>query len=81
MTLQGTIRGGMVVLDQAVQVPDGTKVSVFVSAPEKSAAQDASSDYERSMIALAEILAIPNENPGDTFSGADHDRVLYGGGE
>ena len=30
MTLQGTIRGGMVVLDEPVQVPEGTKVSVFV---------------------------------------------------
>jgi hypothetical protein len=23
------------------------------------------------------IAALPNENPGDTFSGRDHDKVLY----
>ena len=25
------------------------------------------------------IAALPDENPGDGFSGADHDRVLYAG--
>ena len=27
---------------------------------------------------MDEIAALPDENPGDTFSGADHDKVLYG---
>jgi hypothetical protein len=31
--------------------------------------------------ALANIDAVEDENPGDTFCGADHDRVLYGAPE
>jgi predicted DNA-binding antitoxin AbrB/MazE fold protein len=27
---------------------------------------------------LAELAALPEEGPGDSFSGADHDAVLYG---
>ena len=27
---------------------------------------------------FAEADSLPNENPSDTFSGADHDLVLYG---
>ncbi len=33
---------------------------------------------ERLQAALARIDALPNENPGDKFSGSDHDRQLYG---
>jgi predicted DNA-binding antitoxin AbrB/MazE fold protein len=29
--------------------------------------------------ALAEIAALPVEGPHDRFSGADHERILYGG--
>jgi hypothetical protein len=81
MTLQGTIRGGMVVLDEAIQVPDGTKVSVYVPSPVHQKALSVEEEAARSRAALAELLALPNENPGDTFSGADHDKVLYGDGE
>jgi hypothetical protein len=79
MTLQGTIRGGMVVLDEAVQVPEGTKVSVFV--PERGRDPDwrPADDPELRKKALAELLAIPDENPGDTFSAVDKDQILYGG--
>ena len=38
-------------------------------------------ELQRYREALAEIESLPNENPGDTFSGADHDRVLYGDGQ
>jgi hypothetical protein len=78
MTLQGTIRGGMVVLDEPVQVPDGTKVSVFVPTADKKSDWRPADDPELRRKALAEILAIPDENPGDTFSAVDKDRVLYG---
>jgi hypothetical protein len=38
------------------------------------------SDKERRRIReiVDRIIALPDENPGDTFSGANHDRVLYG---
>lgn len=78
MTLHGTIRGGMVVLDQPVQVPDGTKVSVFVSSTAAHRTESMEQRVARSKAALAEILAIPDENPNDDFRAEDHDKVLYG---
>jgi hypothetical protein len=77
MTIQGTIRGGLVVLDEAVHIPDGTKVAVFVPAQD-ACALSTEAKVARQKAALAELLAIPNENPGDTFSGQDHDQILYG---
>jgi hypothetical protein len=77
MTIQGTIRGGTIVLDEPVQIPDGTKVSVFVPVLDQRNLS-VEEEVARSKKALAELLALPNENPGDTFSGADHDQVLYG---
>ena len=35
-------------------------------------------EYRLVRAALDEIAALPNENPGDTFSGRDHDKALYG---
>jgi hypothetical protein len=78
MTLQGTIRGGMVVLDEAVQVPDGTKVSVFVPSTAAHGARSVEERVAHSKAALAELLAIPDENPNDDFRAEDHDKVLYG---
>jgi len=78
MTLQGTIRGGMVVLDPPVAVPEGTKVSVFVPPNAERDARSVEEKVARSKAALAELLAMPNENPGDTFRAVDHDRILYG---
>jgi len=77
MTLQGIIRGGIVVLDEPVQVPDGTKVSVYVPTQHR---RDLSVEevVARQKKALAELLALPNENPGDTFSAVDKDQILYG---
>jgi hypothetical protein len=80
MTIQGTIRGGLVVLDEAVHVPDGTKVAVFVPATDVRV-PSLEEEVQRSKAALAEILAIPDENPGDDFRAEDHDQVLYGGQE
>ena len=78
MTLQGTIRGGMVVLDQPVEVPEGTKVSVFVPAIAPREARSVEEKVARSKAALAKLLAIPDENPNDDFRAEDHDKVLYG---
>lgn len=71
----------MVVFEQPVEVPEGTKVSVFVPDRGKDPDWRPADDPELRNKALAELLAMPNENPGDTFSGADHDQILYGAGE
>ena len=76
MTLRGKVQNGVVVLEGGPLLPDGTPVEVIVPA---AASRDVPlAEQERRRAALAELLAIPDENPGDNFSGADHDQVLYG---
>jgi hypothetical protein len=77
MTIQGTIQGGLVVVSEAIQVPDGTPVTILVSGLGADADTVDTGDQLRRKAALAELLAMPSENPGDTFSGADHDQILY----
>jgi hypothetical protein len=83
MTFQGKIHNGMVVFDGNPQLAEGTPVTVVVDKP-KSVAQKTekdqmSEDHRRRLLAaLNSAAAMPNENPGDTFSGRDHDQALYG---
>ncbi len=81
MTLQGTIQNGIVVLDSPPDLPNGTPVTVVVERPPVAALpqQDRLSEEEHRRIIeiMDRIAAMPNENPGDTFSGRDHDKVLY----
>jgi hypothetical protein len=82
MTLHGRISNGVVVLDEAISLPEGTPVEVFVAATHASApsAPEKMSEEERQRVLaiLDRIASLPDENPDDTFSGADHDKVLYG---
>ena len=80
MTLHGKIHNGMVVLDGGPQLPEGTPVTVLVEQPQATPAprERMSEEQHRKLLAaLDEISSLPNENPGDTFSGRDHDKVLY----
>jgi hypothetical protein len=83
MTLHGKVFNGVVVFDDPANLPEGTPVTVLVE-PTNTTAAPAPSDrlseaeYQRRRAILDEIVALPNENPGDTFSGRDHDKVLYG---
>ena len=69
----------MIVPANGLSLPDGTEVTIIVHEPAQ-ARSDKMTDEQlhRYHEALARIDAVPDENPGDTFSGADHDRVLYG---
>jgi hypothetical protein len=83
MTLHGKIQNGMVVLDDATNLPDGTPVTVLVEAqapvaPPALSDRMSEEEHRRVRAILDEITALPNENTGDAFSGADHDKVLYG---
>ena len=81
MTLHGTVQNGVVVLDGNPAIPDGTEVSVLVAPAAVKAAHGEKMTEEERLRVLAildRIAALPDENPGDTFSGADHDKVLYG---
>jgi len=83
MTLHGKIQNGVVVLDDGTALPEGTPVTVFVAprAAEPFPAPDErmTEEERRRILAIGDrIASLPDENPGDAFSGADHDKVLYG---
>ena len=66
-------------MENGTSLPDGTEVTVSVCAEAVRASETMTEEQRRRYLdALARIDAIPDENPGDTFSGAEHDRVLYG---
>jgi hypothetical protein len=79
MVIRGRIQNGVVVLDADATVPEGTEVSVVLPpAPEPANETMPEAERQRVLQIMDRIAALPDENPGDTFSGADHDRVLYG---
>jgi hypothetical protein len=79
MVIRGRVQNGVVVLEEAVSVPEGTEVTVVVAAPQATSG-DVLPEAERRRIQeiMDRIAALPDENPGDDFSGADHDKVPYG---
>ena len=50
----------------------------FGSAADQKVANDLAEQREALLEMFAEAESLPNENPHDAFSGADHDLVLYG---
>ncbi len=79
MVIRGRIEKGVVVLNDDVTLPDGTELTVVVcAAPE--ATEDAMSEeqHRRLSDAFQQIASLPIEGAKDPFSGADHDKVLYG---
>ena len=79
MLIRGRVQDGVVVLEPGGSLPEGTEVTVAVCAA-TNATGEKMSDKERRRVReiVDRIIALPDENPGDTFSGADHDQVLYG---
>ncbi len=62
-----------------IAIPNGSQVRLHV---EERVAQDDAGAVARRRAAMDEFLRLaeelPLEGPDDGFSGADHDRVLYG---
>jgi hypothetical protein len=82
MVIRGRVQNGVVVLENDTSLPEGMEVTVVASAAIEAASDTMSEEQrKRYLEALRRIDALPNENPNDAFSGADHDRVLYGDGE
>lgn len=78
MLIQGHVENGVVIPDAPISLPDGTEVTIVVRAAETASAEVVSPDERaRRLAALAALDAVANENPGDRFSGADHDQALY----
>jgi predicted DNA-binding antitoxin AbrB/MazE fold protein len=79
MEIQGHYQNGMIVPNSHLSLPEGTEVTIVVrEAAPRNRTFMTEEERRRFLAALAEIDAVPNENPGDTFSGRDHDKVLYG---
>jgi predicted DNA-binding antitoxin AbrB/MazE fold protein len=79
MVIRGRIQDGVFVRDADVAVPEGTEVTVVVPVvPEAVSEEILDAERQRVLEIMDRIAALPDENPGDTFSGADHDKVLYG---
>lgn len=83
MVLHGKVHGGVVVLDEGEQLPEGARVSVIpeITCPSISplpSGEMTPEKHARLLRVLDRIAALPIEGDTDSFSGADHDRVLYG---
>ena len=73
-TVQAVYENGVFRPSEPVAIAEGARVELTVhpATPETGGSPEA---FRK---ALAEIAALPLEGPRDGFSGADHDKVLYG---
>lgn len=80
MEIQGHYENGVIVPHHGLSLPNGTEVTIVVQQPTqpRKIVLMTPEERQRYLEALARIDAVPDENPGDTFSGADHDQALYG---
>ncbi len=79
MVVHGRVKNGVIVLDDAVSLPEGARVEVVVSSrADDSGDMMSSTERKRLKETLDRIAAIPLEGSDEPISGADHDRILYG---
>lgn len=71
--IQAVYENGVFRPVQPVELAEGTPVELQIETPLPF------TDPKILAKALAEIAALPLEGPDDGFSGADHDKILYGG--
>ena len=71
-TVEAIYEHGSLRLLGPISLPEGARVQVLVLA------DDGSSDGGTPAEILTQIAALPLEVEGDTFSGRDHDQILYG---
>ncbi len=77
MVIKGIVHNGQIQIENTV-LPDGTRVVITPVQPSTSG--DENGQVLKSLKAsIQRIAALPCENvAAEDFSGADHDRVLYG---
>lgn len=64
---------------EPVSAPEGTRATVTLPLAETSeAGADHATDGRTPYEILMEIASLPGPAHNDTFSGADHDSILYG---
>ena len=71
-TIKAVYENGTLVLDKPLAISNGSKVEIVVVA-------DLHAGETPGFVAkrLAEIAAMPLEGDGESFSGRDHDQILY----
>lgn len=74
-TVTATYENGLLRPAEPLPLEEGQRVELTVSTPD----DDDARRHEALIAGLNEIAALPLESPNDGFSGADHDKVLYGG--
>lgn len=69
--LTATYKNGALLLDQPLELKDGSRVELVVveKDPERK---------NRVKKILSEIASLKSESSTETFSGRDHDEILYG---
>ena len=72
MSYEGEVRGGLIVLDPPVQLPEGTRVQVILGASDKSETASAPTLYER----LRQFDGVIKDLPADFAS--EHDHYIHG---
>ncbi len=81
MIAKGRVVNGVVVFDEGAALPEGTVVSVVPEQAESCPGDEnlmAEEEHRRVIAAMDRIAALPIEGSTEPFSGADHDKVLYG---
>jgi len=79
MVIRGRIQNGVVVLEDEISLPEGTEVTVVVGAAPVAREQKMSEEEHRRILEIMDrIAALPVKGSPEPFSGADHDKVLYG---
>lgn len=81
MIAKGRVVDGVVVFDEGASFPEGTLVSVAPEPAESRLGKDefvSKEEHRRVIETMDRIAALPIEGPDKPFSGADHDKILYG---
>ncbi|MDQ3063754.1 MAG: antitoxin family protein [Acidobacteriota bacterium] len=71
-TISAVYENGTLILNEPLAVSDGVKVEVIVLLPKDKKQEKTPAEI------LSELAALPIEGKPDSFSGSDHDKILYG---
>jgi hypothetical protein len=78
MVIHGRVKDGVVVLEGATSLPEGTEVTVLVPFEMDRGAKLSEQERRRILEIIDRIASLPIEGSQEPFSGSDHDQVLYG---
>lgn len=79
MVIRGRVKNGVIVVEDGLTLPEGAEVTVVVRAAPEATKNVTPEERRRRLIdAFQRIASLPIEGSTEPFSGADHDKVLYG---